>query len=379
MRIINGKIITPDAVLVDSTLVIQDQKITAINPAIFVSPDETTLDAGGMWVAPGLIDVHVHGGAGFDTMDATSHALHGMARFFARHGVTSYFPTTMSAPAAAIKNAIENVASTTQPTDGARHLGVHVEGPYLSHDYPGAQAVDVLRQADPVEYQFWLESGVVKLITLAPELAGATPLINAGTRQGIEFAIGHSGASYEEVLDAAHQGVRQATHTFNGMLGLHHRNPGTLGGVLTDDRLYAQLIGDGIHVHPAMVKLLVRAKGVQRTILITDSMRAAGLPDGDYDLGEQPVTVSDGVARIANGSLAGSTSTLDAVLRNVIEFTGLSLVEALPMATSVPAAAMHLNGRKGEISIGADADIIFLNEAHEVCLTMVGGKVVYEA
>jgi N-acetylglucosamine-6-phosphate deacetylase len=379
MRIINGKIITPDAVLTDSTLVIREGKIAAIEPATASAPDEPILDAHGLWVTPGLIDVHVHGGDGFDTMDATPKALHRMARFFARHGVTSYFPTTMSAPALAIKNAIENVASTPQPTDGAHHLGVHVEGPYLSRDYPGAQPVDVLRHADPAEYGFWLDSEIVKLITIAPELPGANALIDAGTRWGIEFAIGHSGASYEQVAEAAQLGVRQATHTFNGMLGLHHRNPGTLGGVLTDDRIYAQLIGDGIHVHPAMVKLLVRAKGIKRTILITDSMRAAGLPDGDYGLGEQPVTVKDGIARIVNGSLAGSTATLDSVLRNVIEFTDLSLVEALPMATVVPAEAMHLTGRKGAIIPGADADIIFLSDTVQVCLTMVAGQVVYEA
>ena len=378
MRVINGKIITPNAVHTDSTLVIKDGKIAAITSSFERPSHEQILDARGMWVAPGLIDVHVHGGDGFDTMDATPEALHGMGRFFARHGVTSYFPTTMSAPAQAIKAAIQNVAATPQSTDGAQHLGVHVEGPYLSRDYPGAQAVDVLRQADPAEYRFWLDSGVVKLITLAPELPAASELIEAGIQQGIEFAIGHSGASYEQVVSAANQGVQQATHTFNGMLGLHHRNPGTLGGVLTDDRIYAQIIGDGIHVHPAMVKLLVRAKGIQRAILITDSMRAAGLSDGHYDLGEQPVMVKDGVARIANGSLAGSTATLDSVLRNVIEFTGLPLPEALPMATSVPAAAMHLTGQKGELTPGADADVIFLNDAYQVCMTIVGGQVVYE-
>ena len=379
MRIINGRIITPDAVLTDSSLVIHNGKIAAIESAANAALDETMLNAHGQWIAPGLIDVHVHGGDGFDTMDATPEALHRMARFFARHGVTSYFPTTMSAPALAIKNAIANVAATPQPTDGAQHIGVHVEGPYLSRDYPGAQPVNVLREADSVEYQFWLESGVVKLITIAPELPGANPLIAAGTAQGIEFAIGHSGASYEQVVAAADNGVRQATHTFNGMLGLHHRNPGTLGGVLTDDRIYAQIIADGIHVHQAMVKLLVRAIGIHRAILITDSMRAAGLADGDYDLGEQPVTVRDGVARIANGSLAGSTATLDAVLRNVMNFTGLSLPEAIPMATSVPAEAMHLTGRKGAIIPGADADLIFLNDTYQICKTIIAGNVVYES
>ncbi|HLV35120.1 MAG TPA: N-acetylglucosamine-6-phosphate deacetylase [Spirillospora sp.] len=379
MQIVNGRIITPDGVLTDHTLITDGGLIRALIPSDSAPPDSEMIDAGGQWVAPGFIDVHVHGGGGHDMMDATPEAIHGMARFFARHGVTSYLPTTMSAPAEAIVRALENVAACPQPEDGAQHLGVHVEGPYLSADFPGAQAPDVLRLPDPAEYARWFASGVVRLITLAPELDGALEMVDEGVRRGIEFAIGHSGASYEQVLMAADHGVRQATHTFNGMLGLHHRKPGTLGGVLTDDRIYAQIISDGIHTHPAMVKLLVRAKGTDRTLLITDAIRAAGLPDGDYDLGNQPVTVRDGICRIANGSLAGSTATMDAVLRNVMQFAGLSLPEAIPMATAVPAAAMNLTGRKGVIRPGADADIVLLDDNVQARLTMVCGRVVYTA
>jgi N-acetylglucosamine-6-phosphate deacetylase len=379
MQIINGRIITPDAVLTDHTVVIEGERIQRIVPAAAAPPDAEIINARGLWVAPGFIDVHVHGGDGHDTMDATPEAIHGMARFFARHGVTGYFPTTMSAPAEAIARAIANVAACPQPADGARHLGVHVEGPYLSRDFPGAQAPDVLRPPEPAEYQRWFDSGVVRLITIAPELAGAAELIKQGRAQGIEFAIGHSGASYDQVVAAADQGVRQATHTFNGMRGLHHREPGTLGGVLTEDRIFAQIISDGIHTHPAMVKLLVRAKGTGRALLITDAMRAAGLPDGDYDLGDQVVTVRAGVCRIANGSLAGSTATLDGVLRNAMQFAGLTLPEAIPMATAVPAAAMNLTGQKGALHAGADADIVLLDEAVQVQMTIVGGRVVYLA
>lgn len=378
MHIINGRIITLDTVLDGHTLVIEAGKIAAIVPAESVPPASEILDAQGLWVAPGFIDVHVHGGDGHDTMDATPQAIHSMARFFARHGVTSYFPTTMSAPAEAIARAIANVAACPQPEDGAQHLGVHVEGPYLSKDYPGAQNPDVLRLPDPQEYTGWFESGVVRLITAAPEIEGALELIDAGVRQGIEFAIGHSGASYEEVITAADHGVRQATHTFNGMLGLHHRRPGTLGGVLTDDRIYAQMIADGIHLHPAIVRLLVRAKDPSRVILITDAMRAAGLPDGDYDLGDQPVTVQDGIARISNGSLAGSTATMDHVVRSTMQFAGLTLPQAVMMATTVPARAMKLS-HKGIITAGGDADIVLLDDDVQVQATIVCGRVVYRA
>lgn len=378
MHIINGRIITLDTVLDGHTLVIEAGKIAAIVPAESAPPASEILDAQGLWVAPGFIDVHVHGGDGHDTMDATPQAIHSMARFFARHGVTSYFPTTMSAPAEAIARAIANVAACPQPEDGAQHLGVHVEGPYLSKDYPGAQNPDVLRLPDPQEYTGWFESGVVRLITAAPEIEGALELIDAGVRQGIEFAIGHSGASYEEVITAADHGVRQATHTFNGMLGLHHRRPGTLGGVLTDDRIYAQMIADGIHLHPAIVRLLVRAKDPSRVILITDAMRAAGLPDGDYDLGDQPVTVQDGIARISNGSLAGSTATMDHVVRSTMQFAGLTLPQAVMMATTVPARAMKLS-HKGIITAGGDADIVLLDDDVQVQATIVCGRVVYRA
>jgi len=214
-------------------------------------------------------------------------------------------------------------------------------------------------------------------VTVAPELEGVPDLIAAGVRQGVEFAAGHSGADYGCVVAAADQGLRQATHAFNGMLGLHHREPGTLGAVLTDDRIYAQIIVDGVHVHPAMVKLLVRAKGVQRTILVTDAMRAAGLPDGRYALGSQTVIVQDGIARLDAGNLAGSTLVMDAAVRNVMQCAGVSLAEAVAMATAVPAEAMGLAGRKGTLAVGADADVCLLDADLQVVMTLVGGRVVY--
>lgn len=378
MRITGGTLITPFETLAGRDLVIEGGVIAALAPAGGAAQGET-VDARGLFVAPGMIDVHVHGSDGHDTMDATPEALHGMARFFARHGVTAYYPTTMTAPPDAIHAAIENARRCSQPDDGAQHLGVHVEGPYLSPKHPGAQPASALRDPDPAEYGAWLASGVVRLITAAPERPGALELIEAGLDAGVEFALGHTDATYDQVLEAASRGVRQATHTFNAMVGLRHREPGTVGGVLADDRIFAQVIADGIHVHPAVVKVLARAKGPGRTLLITDAMRAAGLPDGQYDLGGQPITVSGGVARTPGGALAGSTATLDAVLRNMMAFAGLTLAQALPMATSAPAEAMGLAGRKGVLAPGADADVILLDAAGRVRLTMVAGRVVYRA
>jgi N-acetylglucosamine-6-phosphate deacetylase len=378
--IAGGTLLTPHTTLHNHTLIIEGGRVVALQAGrVEPKPPDRVIDAQGQWVVPGFIDVHVHGAVGHDTMDATPAALQHMARFFARHGVTSYLPTTMTAPSAAIGKAVENVAGCPLPEDGAHHLGLHLEGPYLNLEYRGAQHPDHFRRPDPDEYGRWYQTGSVRLMTIAPELEGAEQLIAAGMALGVEFAIGHSGASYEQVIEAANQGVQQATHVFNGMRGLHHRAPGTLGGVLADERIFCQVIADGVHVHPAMVKLLVRVKGPQRTILITDAMRATGLPDGVYDLGGQAVSVQDGVARIASGSLAGSTLTLDAALRNVMYFAGLSLAEALPMVTTTPAAALGLAGRKGTLAPGAEADVVLLDSELRVVMTLVQGRVAYRS
>ena len=376
MRIRNGRILAPGGVLEGRDLVVEEGRIQALE--VPGGEEGDVLDAQGLWVAPGLIDIHIHGALGCDVMDATQPALATVARFLAQHGVTGWLPTTMSASREAIEAAIANVASCPQPQDGAQHLGVHVEGPYLCQRYRGAQAAEALRPPDPEEYDAWLQGGVVRLITVAPELPGADRLIAAGRRAGIEFAIGHSGADYETVLKAADLGLRQATHTFNGMAGLHHRQPGTLGAVLDDDRVFAQLIGDGLHVHPAVLRLLLRAKGRDRVILISDAMRATGLGDGDFEPGGQAVSVRGGEARTLDGALAGSTVTLDEVLRRVMRYADLTLPQALPMASGVPAAAMGMAGRKGTLQVGADADIILLDDDAQVHLTLVGGRVVHD-
>lgn len=375
--IVNGVILTPDESIPGHRVVIEHGQIVRIDPAGPAETWITTIDVHGYTIIPGLIDIHIHGANGFDTMDATPEAIHGMARFIARYGVTSYLPTTLAASPEATLAAIENAGSTPQPLDGAQHLGIHLEGPYLNHDYRGAQPPQHLRPADRSEYGSWLANKHIRLITVAPEVNGVPQLIQAGTEAGVEFALGHTGATYEQVLAAVELGLRQATHVFNGMAGLHHRSPGALGAVLSDDRLSAQIIVDGVHVHPVVVKLLVKAKGIDRTILITDASRATGRPDGDYALGDQVVHVRGGIARTEAGGLAGSTLTMDQALRNVMDYADISLREALPMATRVPAAAIGLKSRKGRIAPNFDADIVVLDETYRVRMTMVGGQIVY--
>lgn len=378
LQILGANLLTPEATLPDHSLVIEHGRIASISSAP-AELDAPTLDARGFTVIPGLIDIHTHGGDGADMMDATPEAMHTIARFLARHGVTSYLPTTITASAESTRKAIANLRNLSQPEDGAQHLGVHLEGPYLCHEQRGAQPEAHLRNPDPAEYAEWFEDQLVRLITLAPELDGADELIRRATANGVEIAIGHTAADEVTTRAALNLGAKQATHVFSGMPAFHHRLLNVLAVALTDDRLYAQAIVDGIHIHPDVVRMLTRVKSPRRLILISDSIRAAGLGDGEYDLGGETVRVQNGVTRRAyDGGLAGSTLTMDAALRNVMKFANLSLAEALPMATSVPAEAMGWSGRKGALRVGADADLVFLDDKFNVCLTMVGGRVVYQ-
>ncbi len=378
LQFIGATLQTPEATLPNHNLLIENGKIAALSARPFET-DAPSLDARGYTLIPGLIDIHTHGGDGADTMDATPEAIQTISRFLARHGVTSYLPTTITASAEATRKAIANLRNLPQPEDGAQHLGIHLEGPYLCHEQRGAQPEAHLRVPNPAEYADWFADDLVRLITLAPELPGAEELIRRATAAGVEIALGHTAAEAETARQAISLGARQATHIFSGMPAFHHRLLNVLTTALTDDRLYAQAIVDGIHIHPDVVRLLVRAKTPRRLILISDSIRAAGLGNGEYDLGGETVRVQNGVTRRAyDGGLAGSTLTIDAALRNVMHFANLSLAQALPMATSVPAEAMGWSGRKGSLRPGADADLALLDKNFNVCLTMVAGRIVYQ-
>jgi len=373
------QIFTPYNLLENTAIQIRDGKIIdliAADKAKFF-PDFEYIRLEKLIVTPGLIDVHTHGAWGGDTMDATLESLNKMSNFYASHGVTAFYPTTLAASKIEILKALKNVTQNRNKVAGAQVLGVHLEGPYLSQEFRGAQSPNALRLPDRSEYKKWFDFDIISLITIAPELAGSQELIEYGVNNGAEFAIGHSAASYEEVIHAADLGVRQATHVFNGMKGLHHREPGTVGGILTDDRIYAQVIADGVHVHPAVVKLIIRAKGFHRTILITDSIRATSLADGNYELGDMIIRVNGGIARTSSGGLAGSTLTLDQAIRNVIKFAQISFQDAIAMATYSPAEALRIQDRKGQIRAGADADLTFFDERYQVVATMVKGKLVF--
>ena len=359
--------------------------------AHFDAPAGTSIiDAREQIVLPGFIDTHVHGAMDADTMDATPDALHTMARFFAQHGVTGFLPTTMTAAADQIDEAVK-VAHQVQAAqiiapwrDATPMLGVHIEGPYVNPRQHGAQPAQFMRPADPVEYCRWFDTGVVRLMTLAPEIGDANlKLIQDCLEHGVTAAIGHTDASYEQAQQAFSLGANQATHTFNAMRPLQQRDPGVVGAVLNNDAVFAQLICDNVHVHPATMSILYKCKGAGHVALITDAMEATGMGDGDFKLGSgaaaEDVFVRGGKARLKDGTLAGSLATMDLCLRNIIAATGCSLVEASQMASHTPAASIGLGARKGCITTGYDADFAILNAQLEVQRTLVAGHTMFQA
>ena len=362
------------------TLVISDGLIRALrpSPSVETRPGDRRIDGGGAYALPGFVDVHVHGGNGFDVMDGTEASLQGLSDFVVRQGVTSFLGTTMASSRERIEAALAAMSAYADRPHSP-FLGAHLEGPYLNPAFRGSQPEVHLRAPQPAEYLPWLDSGGIKLITLAPELDGAEGLIRAAVDRGIVVSLGHSGASYEAMHEYIRAGLQQITHTFNGMAGIHHRQPGSFVAASEHPLVTLQIIPDGVHVHPAVVRMLARLAGVERVLAITDAMRAAGLPDGEFGMGDVPVVVKDGIARDRYGSLAGSTLTMAQALRNLMSFCELSLAEALPMVTRAPARSIGMYPQQGSLQIGGDADLVIWDETIGVQATIIGGELVYQA
>ncbi|MCC7355244.1 MAG: N-acetylglucosamine-6-phosphate deacetylase [Anaerolineae bacterium] len=378
--ITNGTIITPARLWEGGAILVEGGRIASIGRRddFGTLPDAEIMDATGHWVAPGYVDVHVHGAVGRDMMEGTAEAISTAATFFARHGTTAFLPTSITDSPEAIGRFLGAVVEAQRRgTGGAQVLGAHVEGPYINPKMSGAQPTEFIRPADRQEYERWFASGVVRLITLAPEIPENRALIPYALQHGAVVSIGHSAATYQETMAAVGLGVNHATHTFNAMSGLHHRDPGTVGAVLYADKVYAELIADTVHVHPAAMAILVRAKGSGRTVLVTDAMAAAGLGDGDYPLGAHVTYVRNSIARVANGSLAGSLLTMDQAVKNIVRETGSTLAQAVERASLTPARSIDVADCKGSLEPGKDADVLLLDKDLNVTLTMVRGEIVY--
>ena len=329
-------------------------------------------------VSPGFIDQHIHGAGGADAMDATQEALSTIANTLAKEGTTSFLATTMTQTeeniCAALRAADEYIRA--EHKDGAAIVGIHLEGPFLAKDYKGAMPEYLLRTADVdlLRHYQELAGGYIHYLTVSPEVEGVLEAIPAMCGLGMTVAMGHSGADYDTAWEAIRRGVRAATHTFNAMKLLHQHFPAIMGAALESD-IFCEAICDGRHLHPGTVRFLLKCKGLDRVVAITDSIMAAGLPDGDYKLGVNDVVVEDGDAKLkSDHSRAGSTLTLDLALRNLMAFAGLSLPEVLPLLTENPAKLVHADAHVGTLDPGKDADVVLLDENQFVVDTFVKGE-----
>jgi N-acetylglucosamine-6-phosphate deacetylase len=380
----NGIVITPSKIVEKGVVVFEDGKITAVGQKnrVEVPRNAKVIDASGKIVAPGFVDIHIHGGKGRDIMDASYKGVKEIAKFLVSHGTTSFVPTTISAPRPDLLKAVKPVKTSMEKgTDGAEVLGAHLEGPYINPEKRGAHDANYVRLPSIDELEdLWEASGrAVKIVTLAPELEGSKMFIEKLRELGIVASIGHSNATYVQAVDAIERGVRHATHMFNRMSGFAPREPGVVGAVLVQDELTAELICDGIHVHPAAMNLLTRVKGPKRVVLVTDAIRAAGMPDGEYALGKRQIIVRDGISRLESGGFAGSTLTMDKAVRNIMRLVGTPLQTAVKMATINPAMVINVDGNKGSLEPGKDADIVIIDDEINVHLTIAKGKTVYRS
>lgn len=384
LLIVDARIVTPDRLVENGWLTVNGGIIQSIGEhSLDDAPTGTDYEivrANGGTVVPGFIDVHVHGGAGHDFMDADGEELMEITRFHARHGTTGLLATSLTASREQLTAVLERVSSfMAKQMPYSQVLGVHFEGPFISENWKGAQNPDFIVPPQPEWLEAWTGRfpGVIKLQTLAPEAEGALEYIELLARHGIVPSCGHTDATYEQIVAAADRGLRHAVHTFNAMRAFHHREPGTVGAVLTDKRIMAEVIADGHHVHPAGIQMLAAAKGDDHVILVTDAMAAAGMPDGDYDLGGLPVRMSCGVARLkASGNLAGSTLTMIDAFRFMVREIGISLVGASKMASLNPARQLGLDGDRGAIAPGKRADLLLLDDTLSLRQVWIGGKTI---
>jgi len=325
------------------------------------------IDGKGYYLSPGFVDIHIHGTAGFDTMDGTQQAISKIKSSLIKSGVTSFLATTMSMPINEIIKALKAIRYDMDEehigSDGARIIGCHLEGPFLNKEYKGAQASKDIVYPDIELIKEYIN--IIKIVTVTPEIKSAEAMVRYLKDEGIVISAGHTGASYEDILSARKWGLSHVTHLFNAMTKLHHRKPGIIGAALTTD-MTCELIADFIHLHPAIIKIVLQAKELDKIILITDQMRAGTLGEGDYDLGGQKVFVKEGSARLEDGQLAGSILTIDQAVRNINQISELNLNEIINMVTYNAAKLLGLEDQIGLLKEGNRADFVMLNKNLEV-------------
>ena len=365
MLLIHGKVLGEDFRFDTLDLEIQDGKILRVGKGLPYAPEDTVIDCEGYTIVPGLVDIHIHGCAGADTCDGTREAIETMGQYLLAHGVTSFCPTTMTVDVPTIDRALTAVREAVEhpAEDAARIVGVNMEGPFIAEGRKGAQDPRHILPPDLDLLRRWMElsGGLVKLIDVAPEQPGGLAFIR-GAKELCHVSIAHTVSDYDQAKAAFDAGVDHATHLFNAMAGLHHRQPGVVGAVFDDDRVFAEMICDGLHLHPAVLRTAFKVLG-DRAMVISDCMRAGGMPEGEVaELGGQTVYVKDGRATLADGTLAGSVTNLLDEVRNLVGF-GIPLEQAVKAASYTPARSLGLEGEIGSIAPGKRADLLVLDNA----------------
>src|SRR5216683_5090685 len=379
-----ARALTPTTEIPSAGILVRDGVIEAIGPrqGMSVPAGAQEISAVDHTAIPGFVDVHIHGAGGHDVMEGSEEALSGVARTLARHGTTSFVATTVTASPDDTCRSVEGIAryitqqfETLQPK--AEVLGVHYEGPFINKARRGVHPAEWVQLPNAELLQRFMQAaaGKARILTIAPELSGATPCIDAARSLGMVVSIGHTDATYEQARAAVAHGAHHATHVYNAMRPFTHRDPGVIGAVLTTPEVTAELIADGIHVDEIAMKVLLQAKGTQGVVLISDGTSATGMPDGEYMLGGLKVTVNGGVCRNPEGRLAGSTLTLDRALRNIVGL-GIPLADAVRMLTLNPATLLGIEFKKGALRTGADADIVLLSDGLEIERVWARGTVV---
>jgi N-acetylglucosamine-6-phosphate deacetylase len=369
--VLSGRTILPNATIGEATIRVEQGVITQVVPGLDSFADLTT----GGYIAPGWVDLQVNGAFGLD-FSTDGGGVAEVAARLPQTGVTSFLPTLITSPFEGYSERVSDVQRASLDATGANVLGIHLEGPYLNPAKCGAHNPALFRAVDVDEIVRWAGGDMIRIVTLASELPGALEAVRRLRRRGIVVSAGHSNATFDEALAGFEAGITWGTHLFNAMRTLDHREPG-LSGALLASRVPCGLIADGIHVHPAMVKLVLQVKGAGGLTLVTDAMAAMGMPPGRYVLSDRQVVVDGASARLADGTLAGSVLTMDLAVRNAVEFMQCSLGEAITMAAATPARLLGLE-RKGRIAPGCDADVVILDEALHVTHTLVAGQVAYQ-
>jgi N-acetylglucosamine-6-phosphate deacetylase len=379
----NADIITPFRVIKSGSLVVEGKRISAIGEAkeVPIPAGIRVIDLDGMMVTPGFIDLLVHGGGGYGFADMDREAVEKISDFYFRHGTTGLLAALYSKPEREMIADVRRIADYCRSTKSSNVWGIHLEGPFINQELHGAMKKEYLWQPKVEKWQKLLEAGngSIRLMTIAPELPGVEEIMRTAAKNDVVLSIGHSAATYQEVLKAIDNGAAHVTHMFNAMKPFHHRDPGVVVAAMLHNELKVELIADGIHVHPAVMRLMYQVKGEGGILLITDAIRASGMPDGEYSFMDQKILVKQRRAYLSDGTLAGSTLTMEQAVKNMVRLVDVPLTHAVRMASLNGAKVLGLEHHKGILAVGKDADFVVLDQDFIVRLTVYEGKIRYAA